>query len=84
MTTFEKVRQTIRLETGELVTPDTRLVTLVTDSLEMASLVTELENAFGFDIPDEDMQKLFTVKDVVDYVEQHDKESHSVGHTADR
>lgn len=71
MTTFEKVREVVHLETGETVTPDTRLVTLVSDSLEMASLVLELEAATGKEIPDEDLQKLFTVQDVVDYAEAH-------------
>lgn len=71
MTTFEKVREAVALETGEVVTPDTRLVTLVSDSLEMASLVLELEAATGKEIPDEDFEKLFTVQDVVNYAEAH-------------
>ena len=71
MTTFEKVRQVMALETGEEVTPETRLVTMVTDSLEMANLVLELEAATGKEIPDEDLQKLFTVQDVVNYAEAH-------------
>lgn len=71
MSTFEKVRETIALETGEMVMPDTRLVTLVSDSLEMANLVLELEAATGKEIPDEDLPKLFTIQDVVNYAEAH-------------
>lgn len=66
-----KVTEAIERETGELVTPDCRLVSLVSDSLEMASLVLELEAATGKEIPDEDLQKLFTVQDVVNYAEAH-------------
>lgn len=71
MTTFEKVREVMAIETGEEVTPDTRLVSLVTDSLEMANLVLELEGRLGVEIPDEDLCNLFTVQDVVNYAEAH-------------
>jgi acyl carrier protein len=76
---FQKVQTAIFEETGEWVTPEARIKTLVTDSLELASLVTELENATGIDIPDEDMQKIFTVQNIVDYVRQHDKASNAIG-----
>lgn len=71
MSTFEKIRQTIALETGEEVTPDTRLVTLVTDSLEMANLVLEIENVLGVDIPDCEISNFFVVQDIVRYAEAH-------------
>lgn len=51
------------------VKPETRLVSLVTDSLEMANLILELEDEFTLEISDEDAQKLLTVKDVVAYVD---------------
>lgn len=51
------------------VKPDTRLVSLVTDSLEMANLILELEDEFTLEISDEDAQKLLTVKGVVAYVD---------------
>jgi acyl carrier protein len=71
MTTFEKVRAAIWLETGETITPDTRLVTLVTDSLEMASLIQALEDGLGKEIPDCEAQNLFSVQDIVNYSEEH-------------
>lgn len=70
-TTFEKIQKVVEAETGEEVTPDTRLVTLVTDSLEMANLVLELEAALGIDLPDEDLPKLLSIQDVVNYAEAH-------------
>lgn len=71
MSAFETIRQVVAAETGEEVTPDTRLVALVTDSLEMANLILELEGALGIEIPDEDVQKLCVVQDVVAYAEAH-------------
>lgn len=69
MSTLEKVQKAIAEETGEEVMPDTRLVTLVTDSLEMASLIQALEDALGKNIEDVNAQSLFTVQDVVNYAE---------------
>lgn len=72
MTTLDKIRLAIKQETGETeVTPDTRLRTLVTDSLEMVSLVQALEDALEKDIDDIDAQQLFTVQDVMQYAEAH-------------
>jgi acyl carrier protein len=69
--TLVKVTEVIEQETGELVTPDTRLVTLVTDSLEMASLIQALEDGLGKEIPDCEAQNLFSVQDIVNYAEAH-------------
>jgi acyl carrier protein len=41
------------------------------DSLELASMVLELENEFGIDIPDSELPKLTTLHDVVKYVERY-------------
>lgn len=65
------VQTAIEQETGTLATPDARIRSLVTDSLELASLIQTLEDATGKEIPDEDAQRLFTVQDVVNYVEAH-------------
>ena len=47
-----KVTEVIYRETGELVTPDCRLVSLVTDSLERISLIQALEDAVGNENPE--------------------------------
>ncbi|HEY9072281.1 MAG TPA: acyl carrier protein [Candidatus Ozemobacteraceae bacterium] len=39
------------------------------DSLDTVELVMDLEEHFGIEIPDEDAEKLKTVKDAVDYIE---------------
>ncbi len=41
------------------------------DSLDIVELVMAMEEAFGTDIPDEEAEKIQTVKDAIDYVEQH-------------
>jgi acyl carrier protein len=39
------------------------------DSLDIVELVMAFEEAFGLDIPDEDAEKITTVKNAVDYIE---------------
>jgi acyl carrier protein len=39
------------------------------DSLDIVELVMAFEEAFDLDIPDEDAEKIKTVKDAVDYIE---------------
>jgi len=41
------------------------------DSLDTVELVMAFEEAFGMEIPDEDAEKIATVKDAVDYIEKH-------------
>jgi acyl carrier protein len=43
------------------------------DSLDIVELVMAFEEAFGLDIPDEDAEKIKTVKDAVDYIESKKK-----------
>ena len=37
------------------------------DSLDIVELVMEMEEEFDIEIPDEDVEKMLTVKDVTDY-----------------
>ena len=41
------------------------------DSLDIVELVMAFEEAFDLDIPDEDAEKIRTVKDVVGYIQAH-------------
>lgn len=53
----------------EKVIPEASFVEdLGADSLDTVELVMALEEAFDTEIPDEDAQKLLTVKDAIDYV----------------
>lgn len=41
------------------------------DSLDVVDLVMSLEEEFGLEIPDEDVEKIKTVGDIVKYIEEH-------------
>ncbi|HJM42747.1 MAG: acyl carrier protein [Nitrospinota bacterium] len=41
------------------------------DSLDTVELVMALEEEYGVDIPDEDVEKVTTVKDVIAYIDEH-------------
>ena len=61
------------MDEGE-VTPTASFVDdLGADSLDTVELVMAFEENFGIEIPDEDAEKIATVKDAVDYIEKHAK-----------
>jgi acyl carrier protein len=52
--------------------PDAKFIEdLGADSLDIVELVMALEEEFGLDIPDEDADKLKTVGDAMNYLQQH-------------
>jgi len=54
----------------DIVTPGANIVDdLGADSLDVVELVMALEEAFDTEIPDEDAEKIRTVQDVFDYVQ---------------
>jgi acyl carrier protein len=67
-----KVKQIIaeKLGVGEdKVTPQASFVDdLGADSLDQVELIMALEDEFAVEIPDEDAEKLKTVKDAIDYL----------------
>ena len=71
----EKVKQIIVDQLGvdaNEVTPQAKFVEdLGADSLDTVELVMALEEEFGIEIPDEDAEKIVTVKDTVDYIRDH-------------
>ena len=73
MSVVEKVKQIIveKLNVDESqVDPTASFVEdLGADSLDLVELVMEFEEAFELDIPDEDAEKIRTVKDAIDYIE---------------
>ncbi len=61
------------VDEGE-VTPTASFVDdLGADSLDTVELVMAFEENFGIEIPDEDAEKIATVKDAMDYIEKHAK-----------
>jgi acyl carrier protein len=72
MSVEQKVKQIIADQLGvdiEKITPEARFVDdLGADSLDVVELIMAFEEEFGIEIPDEDAEKIATVKDVIDYI----------------
>jgi acyl carrier protein len=66
--TLSKSESEIKLESS--LTED-----LGADSLEVVELTMAMEEEFSIEIPDEDIEKLSTVKDIIDYINEHRAES---------
>jgi acyl carrier protein len=71
----DKVKQIIVEQLGvdeSEVTPTASFIDdLGADSLDTVELVMALEEGFGMEIPDEDAEKITTVKDAISYIEGH-------------
>src|SRR5207249_10077056 len=71
----DKVKQIIVEQLGvdeSEVTPTASFIDdLGADSLDTVELVMALEEGFGMEIPDEDAEKITTVKDAINYIESH-------------
>ncbi len=71
----DKVKEIIARELSvdiDQVTPDASFMDdLGADSLDTVELVMAFEESFGVEIPDEDAEKMRTVKDAIDYVGEH-------------
>ena len=72
---FEKVRDILvdQLDVDEdTVTMDASITTdLGADSLDVVDLVMSLEEEFECEIPDDEIENIKTVGDVVKYIEEH-------------
>lgn len=71
---FEKIRKILadQLEIDEeSITMESDLVEdLKADSLAIVELIMDLEQEFDMEIPDEELPRVKTVKDVVTYIEK--------------
>ena len=60
--------------TAEQVTPEAKFIEdLGADSLDTVELVMALEEEFGIEVPDEQVEKLQSVGDVMKYIEEQQK-----------
>ena len=71
----KKVKEIISEQLGVAeteVTPEASFIEdLGADSLDIVELVMAFEEEYGLEIPDEDAEKIRTVKDVIGYIESH-------------
>lgn len=70
---FEKLREILADElelTEEEITMESDLVEdLGADSMAVVDLIMSIEDEFGVEVPDEDLEKMKTVGDAVRYIE---------------
>ncbi|HIV86250.1 MAG TPA: acyl carrier protein [Candidatus Monoglobus merdigallinarum] len=72
MDVFEKVKEItvdqLGVEEDAVVLDAAFIDDLEADSLDIVELMMALEEEFDIEIPDEDAEKIVTVKDAVDYI----------------
>ena len=72
--TFEKLQNIVGLQLGiepEKIKPEADFAKeLGADSLDVVELVMAIEEAFGVDIDDDAAGNIFTVQDVLDYIDE--------------
>jgi acyl carrier protein len=65
------VAEQLGVEPDQVVRDAEFIADLNADSLDMVELVMSLEEEFGVEISDEDVEGIRTVGDAVDYIEEH-------------
>ena len=75
MSVEEKVKKIVAeklsVELDEVVPQASFVDDLGADSLDLVELIMAMEEAFDIEIPDEEAEKLQTVKDAIDYIKKH-------------
>ena len=71
----EKVKEIVCEQLGiseDEVTPEKHFIDdLGADSLDIVELVMAFEEEFGVEIPDDAAEKITTVRDAIEYIDQH-------------
>jgi acyl carrier protein len=62
------------VDEGEVTSEAKFIDDLGADSLDTVELVMALEEEFGIEIPDEEAEKIVTVKDAIAYIKEHKKD----------
>jgi acyl carrier protein len=65
---IEIVASQLELDPGTITPESSFNDDLKADSLAVVELVLAFEEAFGIEIPDEETEKISTVKDAIDYI----------------
>ena len=64
----EVIAEQLGLEETEVLPESSFVEDLGADSLDIVELIMAFEEEFDLEIPDEDAEKLLTVKDTVEYI----------------
>ena len=74
MSTFDKVKEVIvdklGVEEDKIENSSSFVDDLGADSLDTVELIMQLEEEFGIELPDESAEKMTTVQQAVDYIEE--------------
>ena len=77
MSVEKKVKEIVAEQLGrdanEVVDGASFIDDLGADSLDIVELVMAMEDEFGIEIPDEEAEKIKTVKDVIEYIKANSK-----------
>lgn len=72
---FEKVKSILSEQFDveeDSITMETSIINdLGADSLDVVDLLMNIDDEFGVEVPDEDVEKVKTVEDLVAYIEAH-------------
>lgn len=76
MSIFEQLQEIIadqlELDVEEITYDSHILDDLGADSLDVVDLVMSIEDEFGIEVPDEALENIRTVEDMVKYIEDHE------------
>ncbi|MEE2830088.1 MAG: acyl carrier protein [Myxococcota bacterium] len=67
----EIIAEQLQVDGNEVKLEASFIDDLGADSLDIVELVMAMEDAFQMEIPDEDAEKIATVKNVIDYITTH-------------
>ena len=70
---FEIVSEQLSVPREEIARESSFVDDLKADSLDVVELVMRFEDTFGVTIPDEDYEKIRTVGDAIDYINQREQ-----------
>ncbi|MEJ2658666.1 MAG: acyl carrier protein [Desulfobacterales bacterium] len=65
------IAEKLSVDIEEIVPEASFVDDLGADSLDLVELIMSMEEEFDIDIPDEEAEKLVTVKDVLDFIAAH-------------
>ena len=68
---FKVVAEQLGVNEADIKNESSFVADLGADSLDTVELVMALEEEFGCEIPDEDAEKITTVQQAIDYVNNH-------------
>lgn len=68
---FELVLENLDVDSESLVAEAKFIDDLGVSSMDLWELVLVMEDEFDLEVPDEDLEKIVTVQDAIDFIESH-------------